>query len=586
MEQDDVEHAGGRLLPSSLGLAIGAVIVCAALGFLIKDTPAVLTVFTGLARFFLLRQDIPVAGALILFYGLILVFGARGETRSDSIAHALRFLHAIAIAVVIAMALTAWCLRRFVLFDFDLSRDEQMVAFDAGIFSRGQLVAPFPAQWREWYEALNATFILPIGDREAWISAYLPGNAALHAALSRIMPDALISPLLLMIAGLALWRIARRIWPESPSTQTVVLLLFAGSSQAIVMGATRYAMTAHLAANLVWLWLFLQRRPVTDAGAIAVGFIATGLHQPLFHPLFVLPFLDLLRREKQWRLLAVYVLCYGAIGLFWLSWPGWVSSHGVQAIPAEHQAGGVSYLDRFRSSTTALGPVSFGLMGVNLLRFVAWQHLLLLPLMIVGLRSSLRAEPLCRALALGIALLVLAMLLLLPAQAHGWGYRYLHGFLGSAVLIAGFGWHRLERAGAAPMRVVLWGTALSVLALLPFHVWLARSFIAPYAQASAALSRSTADLLIVDDWPTPFATDLVRNRPDLSNRPIMLQATELPPAALTRLCAGGRTLAFADTPRFAAMNRLFGNDLLPGPSPAQHRLHQAADAAGCRVVSL
>ena len=64
---------------------------------------------------------------------------------------------------------------------------------------------------------------------------------------------------------------------------------------------TAYAMPAHLCFNLLWLRLFLADRRRADLGAIAVGFIATGLHQPLFHPMFVAPFMLMLLLERNWR---------------------------------------------------------------------------------------------------------------------------------------------------------------------------------------------------------------------------------------------------------------------------------------------
>jgi hypothetical protein len=425
----------------------------------------------------------------------------------------------------------------------------------------------------------------PSSDRRSRrLSGYQPGNAAIHAALEQVMPPSLVSPLLLSIAGLALWRIARLIWPDSPATHAIVMLLFAGSSQVILMASTRYAMTAHLTMNLCWLWLFLQRRSATHAAAIGIGFIATGLHQPLFHPIFVLPFLDVLRQERRWRLLAVYVLAYAAIGMFWLAWPVWVSSHGIHPVPQALQSDGINLFDRLQQALRPFTSLSFGLIGVNLLRFFAWQHLLLLPLAIVGLRAAFSADPLCRALALGMVLLTVAMLVLMPTQTHGWGYRYMHGFIGSAVLIAGFGWHRLERDGVAPVRTFLLATALSLLILVPIHVWMARSFVKPYAEASAALARLPADLVVVDTQGPPFGTDFVRNRADLGNRPIMLQASQIDPSSLPRLCAGGRTLAFADRPRFAAVYQLFNAPIPQQPGNAQQRLRDAAQGAGCRIV--
>ena len=74
----------------------------------------------------------------------------------------------------------------------------------------------------------------------------------------------------------------------------MALLLLVLSGQVLFAGMTAFAMPAHLFVNLLWLWLFLADRRRTDLVALAVGFVGTGLHQPLFHPLFVLPFLVLL----------------------------------------------------------------------------------------------------------------------------------------------------------------------------------------------------------------------------------------------------------------------------------------------------
>ena len=63
---------------------------------------------------------------------------------------------------------------------YDLSRDEQMATFDAAVFARGQLVAPLGGVWRAHAEALNMMFMYPTDEAAAWISAYLPLNAALR----------------------------------------------------------------------------------------------------------------------------------------------------------------------------------------------------------------------------------------------------------------------------------------------------------------------------------------------------------------------------------------------------------------------
>ena len=83
---------------------------------------------------------------------------------------------------MIALILLVGWAGHYLVFDgYDLSRDEQMASFDTAIFRHGHLFAPIPAAWRPIADALNLTFILPIGAREYWVSAYLPIHAAWRA---------------------------------------------------------------------------------------------------------------------------------------------------------------------------------------------------------------------------------------------------------------------------------------------------------------------------------------------------------------------------------------------------------------------
>ena len=536
----------------------------------------------NLTMFFATKQDIPVGAATLLGLGALLL--AAGNPRFPALSPArLRISGLAAIALIAAPALIAFVLRQYVFPDYDLSRDEQMVTYDAAIFSAGKLFEPVPPFWRDYYHALNSTFLLPVGDRAGFVSAYLPGNAALHALIGTMLPASAASPLLLLIGTIALWRIAVQLWPDSPSTRAVVLLVFATSSQIIVTATATYAMTAHLALNCVWLCLFLKRRPAAHAAAIAVGFVATGLHQPLFHPFFVAPFLLLLLRERAWKELAAYVLCYGVIGLFWLGWQPWLSAHGVAPVLAGHGSGGVGYLDRLRDAIHPLEPAGIWVMAANLLRFVTWNHLLLLPLAGLAMFGTRRGDPFVQALWIGAAMVIVFMTIMLPAQVNGWGYRYLHGFLGNAALLAGIGWHRLERDGAAPVRSFAWLTALGAVVILPLHAWMAGGQLWGYASARANIVAINADIVIVDEG-VPFSGDLVLNRADLSNRPILLSRSELTTKDIPVLCKG-RTIAFADAQLLGSVSAYFGIPVPIRSTAWQATLKDSALAAGCRVIA-
>jgi len=492
-----------------------------------------------------------------------------------------------ALAMAVALVVVTWLVRVFVLFDLDFTRDEQMANFDAAIFGAGHLFEPLPPALRQLYTPLNELFLFPVADHSAWVSSYLPINALLRGLAAHVMPPSLVSPLLTGAAGLLLWRVARRIWPDDGATQMVVLACFVGSSQVVLTGGATFAMALHLTLNLLWLACFLKGTRAGHAGAMVTGFFATGIHQPVFHPLFVLPFLDLLRRRGEWRLLCAYVAAYGAIGLAWMAWPHLLANaiaagtEGPGAVAAATETGLFDRLLILLQSPPNLDAV--WVMCGNLLRFITWQHALLVPLALVGVRKFAGADDLARALAWGVALLVIAMTILLPPQGHGWGYRYLHGLIGNCCLLAGYGWRWLAERKAAPVRAFAVASAVSGLVLLPLHSWMVRGFIAPFGEARAALARTPADVVVFETGKIPFDSNFVVNRADLSNRPLVLLGDMLNPGQLAALCPG-RTVAFANASQFPDLSRYYEEEPLRGPSRQQRAVMRAAGLAGCRIV--
>lgn len=533
----------------------------------------------SMSRHLFVREDLAVG--LVTVAALLLVAWGPGLTRPQA-QMPRPWLFAFITAVL--MMFLCWIGTRLVFGRYDFSRDEQMASFDAIIFASGRLYATFPPEARDTAAIFNQTFILPIGNHEAWVSAYLPMNAVIRAIFLRLGDATLTGPLFVGLGAIALWRIGARLWPRSAASQIVALLLYAGSSQIWLTGMTAYAMSAHLGLNLLWLWLFLKDRPWAHAMAIAVGLVATGLHQPLFHPLFVLPFLTMLAATKRWRLLALYCASYGAIGLLWLGWPLWISAHGVAPVANSATVPGVGYAERFLHAATGLHAWGVGVMAANLVRFITWQHLLLLPLAGYGSYRCWNADPIARALVLGLILPVALLLVMMPYQGHGWGYRYMHGLIGNACLLGGYGWSRLEEKGQTPFTAMLASTVASLAVILPLHTIMAHQMVAPVAAIAATRDATKADYVVVDDLAAPFAQDLVINRPDLDNRPLVLAGGELTPAALTSLCARG-SIAFLDATHLGGLSKAFGA-AAPAPTPAYAALEEAARTVGCRVEGL
>ena len=485
-------------------------------------------------------------------------------------------------ALAAGMAALAYAGHRWLLLGYDLSRDEQMASFDTWIYAHGRLAWPLPGAWQGDAGALNLLFMLPVARPVAWISAYLPGNAALRALVGLAGDAALTGPLLTGLSVALVWGCARRLWPEDKEAGLVSVALLALSGQMVFAGMTAFAMPVHLAANLLWLWLFLGDTRRGDLAALAVGFFATGIHQPLFHPMFVAPWLVLLLFERRWGRLALFALPYGAIGLFWLAWPHWtlglvVGPHSLT------DASGADYLSRLMD-TLAQTDQRLPIMAANLLRGLCWSPLALMALPLLGAFCA-RREARAAALLGGVLLPLAVMSLILPYQGHGFGYRYLHGALGSIALLGGFGWRRLGPWQARLRGALLAGAGLTALVALPCQALLTHRLYAPFAQASAAIDAAQADYVMIGADDAPLALDLVRNQPDLGNRPIRLSAIDIDDgdALARRICAHGAVMALPAESFYAAIDRA-----LDAPPSGQAGGRLAEDSseygdAGCRI---
>ncbi|ACA17198.1 hypothetical protein M446_2760 [Methylobacterium sp. 4-46] len=432
-----------------------------------------------------------------------------------------------------------------------LSYDEAMAVFDARIIGSGHLVAPLPEAWRDYAPALAPFFLLPVPGHAGWVSSYLPVNAALRAGFGLLGLEALTGPILAAAAAWLVVAVARRLWPARPDAAILAGLLLATAPQVLVTATTAYAMTAHLTLNLLWLRLFLRGGRLGHAGAAVVAFLACGLHQIVFHPLFALPFLAGLLPARRWRLAGFYLAAYALIGIVWvLYWKLAVAASGLAQQDGGAGLGGGYLAARAAEQIGTVGPFARDQMVKNLVRFLIWENPLVLPLGLLAWPALRRGDGVLRPLAAGLLLTCAAMAVLSPFQGHGWGYRYLHGMIGSACLLAAAGWIEATR-GLAPdalarARGSVGLACLACLALvLPVHARVAHAFAAPYVAADAAIARAEADIVVVNDDRLAFAADLVRNAPDLSNRPLRLHLQAMDAAQLETLCGRGRIATFA-----------------------------------------
>jgi hypothetical protein len=423
-----------------------------------------------------------------------------------------------------------------------VSHDEIMAMFDAEIIASGRIMAPIPPEWRSLSWALEPAFRLTVPGDTAWVSTYLPVNAAIRGMLGKVFDPAIANAILVVTALVTLLAVSRRLWPDRPDLSAVAVMLAASSPQVLGMGMTPFAMTSHVALNLIWLWLYLRNIPLGHAAAISVGFLATGLHQLVFHPLFVAPFILQMLLDRRWRLGAVYTVSYAAIGVFWiLYWQLLLAGHGI-AGEAASAVGASFFIERVAQM---LGDFSLSgpeTMVQNLLRFTAWQHPLMLVLLVPGMLLSWRVGGVLRCLTGGILLTLLAVLILLPYQDIGWGYRYVHGVIGNAALLAAFGWGALIFESGPAERGSAWSvmaaaTAAAVLILLPIHLLQMHAYLSPYTRANAAVASSKSDAVVIETISMHHGIELVRNDPYLRNRPLTFDIGALDDALARELCS-------------------------------------------------
>jgi hypothetical protein len=581
-EQDGIAARLGRwlgLAPPFGAVTLGWLIWALALGSALSAASR--GHFRGPQAYFLLNEDLP---AFVAAAGIAIGLGWAAR-RLAGRPQLLRAPHGPALP----LALGAGCgvigvIGYYLVFQgYLLSLDEFLADFDARIFARGALMAPVAPPWRSFVPALQPIYMAPTPSHDIWASAYLPVHAALRALARTLGAGPLLNPLLSAFAVVAVWGVARRLWPERPGLALGAAALLASSSQFLVTAMTAYAMPAHLAFNLAWLWLFLRGGRLGHGAAIVLGFFAAGLHQLLFHPIYAAPFVLQLWLDRRWRLAGVYTLAYAAICGFWIEFPLLELRWAGEATTVSVSSGGDRFLERVLALVANVTPSNLSAMVTSLVRFAAWQSPFTAPLAAVGAVAAFGAKGHMRAMLLGVVLTLLATALVVPSQTHGWGYRYLHGLLGSISLVAVWAWARLIDPLANPQRAAANGAfavgcALSLLVLAPLHAWQAWTYVRPYAAANALVQAAPEAIVIIDNNRPWFDMGVVvRNDPFLTAGPKVMLLDALDEAQVRALCLSG-PVGLLDGPQAAAL----GVDTFDGPpDPNAQRLRRLMAQLDC-----
>ncbi|MPT47495.1 MAG: MFS transporter [Sphingobium sp.] len=440
----------------------------------------------------------------------------------------------VVVGLVLAFAVIAWAGRYWLFGDYSLSRDEQVAEFGAAALRHGGIGWPIPAEWLDYRRAIMPEFFSPFGADKVWTAAYLPLNSAVRALFGWLGDGNVAGPVFLIIGLLSLWRVALRLFPDRPDAVAVSVLMALSSTQLLVTGMTPYAMTGHFALNMLWLALVLRDDKAGHVGAALVALILTGLHQYHYPLPFLLPFLLWFALGRRWGPLVFHSAILVIAVVIWAKlWPTFLMDLYGPAADVRPSAGVADKMDSLFDRVLAKWhPL------LHLSRFVAWNNMLLIPLALIALwRMDWRDALTGRTPLLPLGLGAFGMAVLAMDQGYGWGYRYLHGFIGSFALLAGYGWAALRRPGGETRAPVLLASLLVALMTGSLLMARAHEYVAPYAASHRAIMTADADVVLVDTRGGRFVTDVVRGHDGAPlGRPVVMNIGMLSAEELDRLC--------------------------------------------------
>ena len=262
-------------------------------------------------------------------------------------------------------------------------------------------------------------------------SLYWPGFAALLTPFVWAGVPWLLNPLLSALSLLLMHALGVRLLGTPTGGGWAVLLTLA-SPEFTVSGISYYSMTAHLTANLAFVWFVLDGRPSRALLAGLLGGLALILHNPVPHFLFATPWILWLLLDKT-RWLALLALAAGylpgvGVGIAWPLCLGHLTPHVAAATEPLMQL----VVHKLRAAFTWPNwPVVRTRLKATV-KIWLWSAPGLPLLAIAGLRGAV--TPL-RLLAAS-AFLTYGVYWFVPFdQGHGWGYRYFHSAWGALPLL-------------------------------------------------------------------------------------------------------------------------------------------------------
>lgn len=413
----------------------------------------------------------------------------------------------------------------YIAHDHALAGDEYLTLMQSRIFAAGRLTGEYPPDLLPW--------LMPGHYRYRWImvsasgeiaATYWPGFALVLTPFSALGIPWACNPALAALALVMISKMSVRLVgsPEAAGWATLFALASPGF---LGLAVSYFSMTAHLAANLVFVWLLLERRMLA---AGLVGSAALLLHQPVPHILFALPWIVWLRFQPDARrnialLAAGYVP--GVIG--GLAWAAFLHHlHGfiiAAPFPSDgellNRIGNFIWYWQLRSSWVFGAPAEYAISAriAEQVRLWAWTAPGLAVLAAAGWWLSRRNTHL-NLLAFSFVATVAGYFVVTFDQGTGWGARYVHSAWGALPILA----------AAAMIRLPQWrgwaasAATLSLVFATTLRAWQVEGFMGEHVARRPPHDPGARQLVFVaHDHDYYYDWDLVQNDPFLRSRTIM-----------------------------------------------------------------
>ncbi len=441
--------------------------------------------------------------------------------------------------LLIALAVFCFCFwaTGAVYLHFPLTLDENAAFFQAGVFRSGHITAAIPPSLEKYRDAIVPGFMEIHANRV--LEGYLPIYSSLVAAAWTLLGSLwVLNPLMCAGSVLLIYGVGRNLGYSVAFTGWAVALLVT-SCQFLVNGFSAYAMPSHLFFNLAWLYCYTHPNRRLFYLAPPLGVLAIGLHQPICHILFVVPFLLRLVQDRKWREAFYAAAVYLVGGLCWIYWMGTMRPDANHAIVVYFAVPGMES-----------GFIFF----LSLLNLISWQNFLMILLLIAALANWRLMPAFVRDLTFSAGLTAIFYLFFIRSQGSGWGYRYMHPVFANLVLIAAWGGIQftISRTNFAVMALLALGLQL------PLRCYEVQKVVGRQAAAYHVISHLDTDFVIIDRARGYSAVELMRNDPDFQNRPIFMFRSGLSDEQFRDLMQSGHAV-FISRPEF----RQLGVPVLP-----------------------